>query len=451
MNTIVLQLLLQLFLIFLNAVFACAEIAVISVSDARVEQLAAAGDKRARKLRKLTDQPSGFLATIQIAITLSGFLGSAFAADNFAGPLVEWLLSLGVPVPAATLNTAAVILITLILSYITLVLGELVPKRLAMKKAEQLALALSTVVYALSRFFSPLVRLLTASTNLVLRIFGVDPSSVDEDDVSRESIRLMVDAGSEKGVIATEEKEIIQNLFEFDDLTAGEFATHRTELSLLWMDESPEEWDRTIHESRHSRYPVCEETADNVIGVLNVKDYFRLQDKSRENVMREAVQPAYFVPETVRADVLFRQMKQTRNHFAVVLDEYGGTLGIVTINDLLEQLVGDLEDDAAAPEEPDEIIQMDSGTWRITGTAPLSDVAEKLGITLPQHEYETFGGLVFGCYGSVPDDGVTFEIDIEALHVKVTQIRDHRLESAVVCLTETNNEETETETESKNE
>lgn len=447
MTTILWQIALQFILIFLNAVFACAEIAIISINDARIDQLAAAGDKRAVKLKKLTEQPSGFLATIQIAITLSGFLGSAFAADNFADPIVSWLVDLGVKIPVPTMNTVAVIVITLVLSYLTLVLGELVPKRLAMKKAEPVGLALASVVYGVSRVFSPVVRMLTGSTNLILRMFGLDPN-VEDDDVSEESIRMMVDAGSEKGVIDTQEKEIIQNLFDFDNLTVGEFLTHRTEVSVLWMDESEEEWERTIHETRHSRFPVCDETTDNVIGVLSAKAYFRLREKSRENVMREAVQSVYFVPETVRADVLFRQMKTTRNHFAVVLDEYGGTLGIVTMNDLLEQLVGDLDDDMLAPAKADEIVKIDSGTWRIAGTAPLSDVAETLGVSLPFTEYDTFGGLVFGVYGSVPDDGAQFEIDVNNLHVKVTDISDHRLETAVVCLINT---ETFENTEAKEE
>lgn len=447
MTTILWQIALQFILIFLNAVFACAEIAIISINDARIDQLAAAGDKRAVKLKKLTEQPSGFLATIQIAITLSGFLGSAFAADNFADPIVSWLVDLGVKIPVPTMNTVAVIVITLVLSYLTLVLGELVPKRLAMKKAEPVGLALASVVYGVSRVFSPVVRMLTGSTNLILRMFGLDPN-VEDDDVSEESIRMMVDAGSEKGVIDTQEKEIIQNLFDFDNLTVGEFLTHRTEVSVLWMDESEEEWERTIHETRHSRFPVCDETTDNVIGVLSAKAYFRLREKSRENVMREAVQSVYFVPETVRADVLFRQMKTTRNHFAVVLDEYGGTLGIVTMNDLLEQLVGDLDDDMLAPAKADEIVKIDSGTWRIAGTAPLSDVAETLGVALPFTEYDTFGGLVFGVYGSVPDDGAQFEIDVNNLHVKVTDISDHRLETAVVCLINT---ETFENTEAKEE
>ncbi len=430
MQTLIWQLVLQLLLIFLNAIFACAEIAVISMSDLKVDQLAENGNKRARRLKRLKEQPSGFLATIQIAITLSGFLGSAFAAENFSEYLVNWIVDLGAKIHPTTLNSIAVVLITLILSFLTLVFGELVPKRLAMKKPEGIALALATPVCFISRIFSPFVKLLTFMTNLVLRLFAVDPN-VQEEDVSKESIQLMVDAGSD---IDEEEKEIIRNLFEFDDLTAEEFATHRTEISLLWKEESVEEWDQTIHDARHTYYPICDETVDDVIGILNAKDYFRLADHSKETIMEHAVQPAYFVPATVRADVLFRQMKQSRKHFAVVLDDYGGTLGIVTMNDLLEQLVGDLDDNASAPEEPDEIQALDSGTWKISGTAPLADVAEQLGTSLPVEEYESFGGLVFGCYGSVPDDGTTFEIDIENLHIKVTEIHDHRLEAAIVCL-----------------
>ncbi len=444
MQTIIWQLLLQLLLIFLNAVFACAEIAVISLSDLRISQLAAAGNKKAVKLQKLTEQPSGFLATIQIAITLSGFLGSAFAADTFSEYLVDWVQSLGLKVSDEILNPIAVVLITIVLSFITLVFGELVPKRLAMKKTETLALAMASPVYAISRLFSPLVALLTLSTNLVLRMFGVDPS-VEEEDVSKESIQMMVDAATEQDVLDDDEKEIIQNLFEFDDLTVGEFATHRTEIALLWKEESVEEWDQTIHDSRHTCFPICDETVDDIIGILNAKDYFRLSDRTKEEIMEKAVQPAYFVPSTVRADVMFRQMKQSRKHFAVVLDEYGGTLGIVTMNDLLEQLVGDLDDNAAAPQEPDDIQQLDSGTWRISGAASLADVAEHLETELPTEEYETFAGLVFGMYGSVPDDGTTFEIDIENLHIKVTEIRDHRLEAATVCLIEKEPEESETD------
>lgn len=427
------QILLQVLLIALNAVFACAEIAVITMNDNRLARMAQQGDKRAIRLARLTSQPARFLATIQVAITLSGFLGSAFAADNFAGRLTQWLVGLGVGIPAKTINTVAVILITLILSYFTLVLGELVPKRLAMKKAEMLALGMSGLITGISKLFAPIVSLLTASTNGILRLLGIDPNA-EEEAVSEEEIRMMVDTGSQKGVIDAEESAFIQNVFEFDDLTVGEFATHRTEIAILWMEESPEAWEKTIHESRHSLYPVCDESVDNIVGVLSAKDYFRLADKSRESVMRDAVRPARFVPESLRADVLFRQMKKTRDHFAVVLDEYGGTMGIVTMNDLLEQLVGDLEDDATEPEAPPEIEKLDSGTWIVRGSAPLDAVAEKLETPLPVDEYDTFGGFVFSTYGSVPRDGSVFELDACSLHIRVTEIREHRLVKATVCV-----------------
>ena len=338
MNNILWQILLQVLLIGLNAIFACAEIAVLSVNETKLERMAADGNRKAARLRKLTVQPARFLATIQVAITLSGFLGSAFAADNFSELLVNWLVDLGVKVPVKTLDTVSVILITIILSYFTLIFGELVPKRLAMKKPEQLSLAMSGLISTISKFFAPLVWLLTVSVNGVLRLLHIDPDG-NEDEVSEEEIRMMVDAGGERGAIDREEQNFIQNVFEFDDLTADEIATHRTDVDLLWLDETPEQWAETIRGSRHSMYPMCQESVDQVVGVLNTKDYFRLTDHSREAILAQAVKPAYFVPETVKADVLFRNMKSRRIRFAVVLDEYGGLSGIVTITDLLEQLV----------------------------------------------------------------------------------------------------------------
>lgn len=426
------QLVLQVVLIALNAIFACAEIAVISMNDNKLAQLAAKGDKRAQRLARLTSQPARFLATIQVAITLSGFLASAFAADNFSDRIVDWLLEMGVGIPAHVLNTLAVMLITVILSYFTLVFGELVPKRLAMRKTEQLALGMSALVSFISRLFAPIVWLLTVSTNAVLRLLGIDPNAEDE-EVSEEEIRMMVDVGSEKGVIDAAEKEMIQNVFEFDDLTVGEFCTHRTEVSLLWQEEDDEQWEKTIRESRHSRYPICGESVDQVVGILNVKDYFRLEDQSRENVLKNAVYPPYFVPEGLSANVLFRQMQLSRNHFAVVLDEYGGMEGIVTMNDLLEQLVGDLEDEAAAPVEEQDIERVDSQTWKIRGSALLEDVVEALELELDDEDYDTFGGYVFANYGSVPDDGTQFEIDVDGLHIRALEIKDHKLEKSLVC------------------
>ena len=345
-GSILFMIFLQVFLIALNAVFACAEIAVISMNDGKLAKLVAEGDRRALRLARLTSQPARFLATIQVAITLSGFLGSAFAAENFSDGLVVWLKGLGVSAPAATLDAAAVVFITLVLSYFTLVFGELVPKRVAMRKAEALALGMSALISGIATLFAPIVWVLTASTNGILRLLGIDPDA-DDERVSEEEIRMMVDVGSEKGAIDREEKQFIQNVFEFDDLTAGDIATHRTDIDMLWLDESMDDWKATIHSSRHTLYPVCDETADNIVGILNAKDYFRLDDRSRGAVMQAAVKPAYFVPESVKADLLFRNMKRSRNALAVVLDEYGGMLGIITINDLVEQLVGELGDEDA--------------------------------------------------------------------------------------------------------
>lgn len=444
MQRIVLQLLLQLFLIMLNAVFACAEIAVLSVSDTRLEKMADSGNRKAKRLRKLTQQPARFLAVIQVAITLSGFLGSAFAADNFSQILTDWVLGLGLKLPAETVDTIAVIVITIVLSYITLIFGELVPKRLAMKKPEQLALGMSGMLGVISKLFAPLVWLLTVSVNGVLRLCGVDPNA-EEENVSEEEIRMMVDAGGEKGTIDREEQDFIQNVFEFDDLIADEIATHRTEVCLLWLEETPEQWDETIRSSRHSLYPVCGESVDDVVGVLNTKDYFRMDDHSRKAVLAQAVKPAYLVPETVKADVLFRNMKNRRVRLAVVLDEYGGLSGIVTINDLLEQLVGDFNEEITEADTVPEIEKVDSQTWRIRGSAPLDDVAETLALELPVEEYDTFGGLVFGALGTIPADGAQPELELYGMQVRVQKIADHRIERALVCRLEPPAAEEETE------
>ncbi|MFT3952594.1 MAG: hemolysin family protein [Oscillospiraceae bacterium] len=428
------DLLLQFLLILLNAVFACAEIAVISVNDNKLTRMAAEGDKRAKRLAKLVSEPSRFLATIQIGITLVNLLGSAFAAQNFSDGLTGALKKTGIPVSESTLSAFSVIIITIALTYFTVVLGELFPKRVAMNHAEKIALGMSKLVVIISKLFAPLVWALTATSNALLRLIGIDPNSQDE-DVTEEEIRMMVDVGSEKGAIQPDEKNMINNIFEFNDKTAAEIMTHRTEVSLLWLEESDEQWNSTIREGRHSVYPVCYESADNIAGVLYAKDYYRLADRSRAEVMDKAARPAYFVPESVKTDILFRNMQKNRTHFAVVLDEYGGMSGIITINDLLEQIVGDLEDDLHIPAEEPEIIRIDSRTWKIKGTASLEDVSETLGVKLPE-EYETFGGLVFGLLGAIPDDGARPELEEFGLTIKVTEIKAHRLENAIVCLAE---------------
>ncbi len=425
---------LQIVLILLNAVFACAEIAVLSVNETRLERLSEDGNKRAKRLSKLIKDPAKFLATIQVAITLSGFLGSAFAADNFADPLAAWVLTWGwVQLPLEVLETIAVVVITLILSYFTLVFGELVPKRLAMKKSESIAMGLSGMVRGISVIFTPIVWFLSVSTNLILRLFGIDPHEKEE-EVSEEEIRMMVDAGSESGTIEHQEKEFIQNVFEFNDITAGNILTHRTDVTMLYLEDEDEVWAQTIHKARHTLYPVCDESADNIIGILNAKDYFRLEDHTRGTVLSEALYPAYFVPKSIKADVLFRNMKETRNSLAIVVDEYGGMEGIVTLYDLIEELVGDLNEESNTPDEAvEEIEVIDENTWRIRGNVMLRELEDVTGTELVTEDYDTFTGLVFDAIGSIPEDGdEEITVALEKLDVTVKKIEAHQIEEAIV-------------------
>ncbi len=427
------QLLLQLILIMINAVFASAEIAIVSMNDVKLEKLAEQGNKKAKRLVKLTSKPASFLATIQVAITLSGFLGSAFAADNFSEILVDAILKTGIPVSRSTLDTIAVIVITMILSYLTLVFGELVPKRIAMRKTEGIALGVSGLISVISKIFAPLVWLLTASTNIVLRCIGIDPNA-NEEEISEEEIRMLVDVGSEKGIIDKDERIMISNIFDFDDKECGEFSTHRTDVLGLDADASVEEWDEVITNSSHSVYPIYKENIDNIIGVLDSKKYFRLKDKSKNSIKKNAVSQPVFVPENMKIDVLFENMQKSRNHFSVVLDEYGGTVGIITMNDLLEEIVGDLENEESAEIKEPDIQQINEKEWMIQGSASLDDVEANLKIELPVDEYETFSGYVFGIYCTIPEDNTSFSVETEQLVINVLNVVNHTVEKASVAV-----------------
>ena len=427
-NSIVSLLLIQIILIALNAVFASAELAVLSVNESKINRLAERGSKKARRLRKLLKEPAKFLSTIQIAITLSGFLGSAFAADGFSDPLVDWLVGLGATLSRNTLDTLSVIFITLVLSYFTLIFGELVPKRIAMKKSEALALKVSGIVSGISVLFKPIVWLLSVSTNAVLRMLGIDPNETEE-QICEEDIRMMVETGGETGAIDEDEQIFIQNVFEFDDLSVGEILTHRTDLTMLWLEDTDETWEKVICSSSFSRYPVCDGSPDRVVGVLNAKVYLREKDKSRDNIMCSALEPAYFVPETVKADVLFRNMKQTHNTFAVVLDEYGGLTGVVTIQDLIEKLVGALQEKPSISEtaEP-QIKQIDCNTWEISGNAELDEIERAIGVSFDTEYINTFTGYIFDRLQGIPDDGKTnIELKLDNISVTIKEIQDHQV------------------------
>lgn len=418
---------LQITLIALNAVFASAEIAVISMNDAKMKRMALSGDKRAKKLLSLTEQPARFLATIQVAITFAGLLGSAFAAENFAGALAQFLQNSGIAVSLNVLRSFCVLIITLVLAYFNLVFGELVPKRVAMKNAEKLALGMSGMLKLVSKLFAPLVWLLTASTNGILKMMGIDPED-EEDVISEEEIFMMLDQGSEKGTIDIEESTFIRNVFAFDDIPVEQACTHRVDVVMLEIGEDMATWEKLILENRFTYFPVCGEDSDDILGVLDTKTYFRMKDKSRERVMEEAVEKPYLVPETMKADVLLRNMRANRKRFALVLDEYGGLSGVITLRDLIHLLIGDILEEM----EEEEIVNIGEDTWRIMGGASLEDVSEELNIALPVEEYDTYGGFIFSELGKIPEDGSQFTLETSGMEIQVKKVKNHRIGETIV-------------------
>lgn len=420
-------------LILINAFFAASEIAVISLSESKLRRQVEEGDKKAKKLLSLTLAPDNFLSAIQIAITLAGFLSSAFAADSFSDPLVAWLIEKKgfTALSPESLNTAMVVLITIILSYFSLVLGELVPKRIAMKKTEAVARLTVGTVTAVARVFRPVIWFLSKSTNAVLRLLHIDPKA-DEDDVSEDEICMMLDLGEERGTIEPGEKELIENVFNFNNTTAEDVMRHRTDMVMLWEQEKKETILSVIRASGLSRFPVYDEDADDIVGILSTREYLLNEHSPAPKAMRELLRPAYFVPESVRTDVLFRDMQNKKVHMAIVVDEYGGTSGLVTMEDLLEEIVGNIYDEFD-PQEEALIEPQSDGTWRIAGSCELEQIAEVLGVSFSQEEEsDTLGGLVFSQLSVIPADGSRFSVDACGLHIEVLDFSDRRVEWALV-------------------
>ena len=433
MDSIPQQLLLQVILILINAFFAMTEIAVISLNAGRLRMLAEEGDKTAPKLLKLVEEPSGFLSTIQIAITLAGFLSSAFAADNFAGYLVDWVYGdLGFQaLSRGTLNTLSVIAITLVLSYFTLVLGELTPKRIAMQKPLQVARLTCGVVMAIAAVLRPVVWLLSASTNGLLKLMRLS-TQPEEESVTEEEIRMMVDLGQAKGTIEREEGEWIDNVFDFGESMAKDLMTHAGDVTAFPVTAEDGEILQAIRRTGLSRYPVYDGDLNHVLGILNARVFLLDRAGAHPRPLRELLQSAYFVPDTLNAATLLRDMQSKKIHIAVVIDEYGDTAGIITMEDLLEEIVGNIYDEFD-PQEDQEIIQLEPNLWRISGSAELEDVAEALEMEFPEdEESDTLGGLVFDQLSVIPEDGSKVEVDTHGLHIKVESIVDRRVDWALV-------------------
>ena len=422
----------QIVLISLNAVFASAEIAVLSSSSPRLSQMAKDGHNGAKKLLKLSSNPSKFLSTIQVAITLSSLLGSAFAADNLSDPLSNFIVvSAGITDANAigAINTVALILVTLILSFFSIVFGELIPKRVAMKSPEKSALRVAGLLSFVSVCFKPFVWVLTKTTNLFLRLFKINPNE-EGDRVTEEEIRLMLNSSSESGEIDKTENQMIQNIFEFDDIAVSEICTHRTDVSFLFLEDGFQEWKKVLTSTRHGFYPVCKETTDNVVGVLNAKRFFRSECQDLDTAIKKAVDKPFFVPDSIKADTLFEKMKESRNYFSIVVDEYGGTFGVITMHDLLEVLVGELSDKDDV--RTVEITSLSDTQWEILGSAPIDEVKRELDIKIDTTDFDTFGGYILSMLDTVPDDGSAFSLETDELIIKVMKIEDHRVEKTIV-------------------
>lgn len=444
MDTVIWQILVQIVLIALNAFFAASEIAVISLNEVKLRRQAEEGDKKAKKMLHMVENSTGFLSTIQVGITLAGFLGSAFAADGFSEYLVSFLVNTcKINAPVSVLDTVSVVVITLVLSFFTLVFGELVPKRVAMRNPEKLARRVCGFIAGLSVAMRPIVWLLSVSTNGTLRLFGINPKETSE-DVSEEDILDLVDAVEEQGEIDSDTKEMIENVFEFDNTTVGEIMTRRSEMRVLYETDSPEEIFRTIQESGLSRFPVCGEDTDDVKGIVLAREYLFMAYNNPECRLSDVMQKARFIPDTLPANRLFRDMRDSQMHMAIVVDEYGQTAGIITMEDLLEAIVGNIYDETDEPELP-EIVEQEPNVWQIAGIASIEDAEETVGVTLRTEEdsYDTFGGFVIANLGYIPQDGETPEFTYGSLTVRILSVTEKRIELAEVTKSEVEESEDE--------
>ena len=431
------QMMVLLILILLNAFFAATEIAFISLNDVKVEKQAKEGVKKAKQISKMLKNPSKFLATIQIGITLAGFLSSAFASDAFADKLAPILNSWLPMINIGTWKSISIIIITLILSYFTLVFGELVPKRVAMKNYEKIAYFSISIIRVLSIISAPFVKFLTVSTNLVSKLFGV--KETEEETVTEEEIRMMIDVGEEKGTIDETEKEFINNVFEFDDKTVSEIMTHRTDIYAIELNSEIDEILGELDEYKYSRIPVYRDTIDEIVGVLYIKDLFKYIKSNKKVKIKDVMRDAYFVSENKMINELFRELQKNKNQLAIVLDEYGGTAGIVSMEDILEELVGNIFDEY--DEVENEYEKIDDNTYMISGKVSIFDLRKILGVKIPEGEYDTLSGYLTELLGRIPEDEEKPIIETEDVTYKIEEYEDKRILWVKAC--KNNNEKEE--------
>jgi putative hemolysin len=423
------QLILIAVLTLVNAFLASAEMAIVSLNKNRLKMLAEEGNKRAKLLEKLMEEPTKFLSTIQVGITLAGFFSSASAATGISDDLAQYLNSFSIPYSAEI----SLVLVTIILSFITLVFGELFPKRIALQKSESIAMFSVTPILFISKLAVPFVKLLSASTNLLVRLTGLDREDLEE-KVSKEEIKSLVEVGQEHGVINETEKEMINSIFEFDDKLAEEVMTPRTEVYLVNIDIPVKEFLDELLEEKYSRIPVFEGDSDNIIGILYMKDFFiEARKHGFENVdIRNILHPAYFVPERKNIDELFKELQASKQHMAVLIDEYGGFSGIVTIEDLIEEVMGNI-DDEYDDDEPD-IKKIDNNTFMVNGLLAIDELNDHLHINLDSEDYDTVSGFLVDLIGRIPNDGEEETIEHDNIVFKIEEVKEKRINKVMICI-----------------
>lgn len=424
------QLIILIILIALNAFFAASEIAFISLNDARIEKQAKEGNKKAKQIEKMIKSPSKFLATIQIGITLAGFLSSAFASDAFAEKLAPMLYQMIPVISLGVWKSISIVIITVILSFFTLIFGELVPKRFAMKNYEKISFATIGIIRAISIIASPFVKFLTIVTNGVSKLFGVGEN--EEESVTEEEIKMLVDQGEEKGTIQEDEKELINNVFEFNDITVSEIMRHRKDIFAVDINISSEELLQELsqEEYRYSRIPVYDETIDEIKGILYVKDVLKNINKKTFKV-KNVVKDAYFVSQNRLINEVFKELQKNKKQIAIIVDEYGGTAGLITMEDILEELVGDIFDEYDKEEK--EYEQIDTNTYLLSGSMTINDVNKLLDAKIPEGDYDTISGYLQEKLGRIPKEEELPTIDTETVTYKIEEYEDKRILKVKAC------------------
>lgn len=418
-----LQILLLIVLTGINAFFAASEMAVVSLNKTKILTLAQEGNKKAQRLIELIDEPNRFLSTIQVAITLAGFFASASAATGISVYLADFFNTFSLPYS----ETIAIVIVTVILSYFTLVFGELFPKRVALQKSEQVSLASVNIIIFVSKLAAPFVKILSISVTALLKLFHMNQDNIEE-AVSEEEIKALLTAGQHSGVINETGKEFIESIFEFDDRLAFEIMTPRPDVYMLDLDDDLNKHMDELLAMRYSRIPVYQNDQDEIIGILHLKDLIiEAKQKGFDQInLKNILQKPYFVPESIKIDILFKKMQKAKVYMAILIDEYGGFSGIVTMEDLVEEIVGDISDED--DEIIEDIIKTTEGNYIIFGSIPLDDLNEQLKLNLHSENHETLNGYLIDQLGIIPETGAKDMIKIDNLQFEILEVKDKCIE-----------------------